>query len=120
MAVKLRRYLRQDCVYWAKTGEDSSGRPVYATNPVQLKCRWEDGAELITGMDTRSIICNARVMFSQAVMTGGLLFLGTLADWRRLKSYPRVPTKTEGGWQIIMAQHIPDRKGRNFFYQALL
>lgn len=119
MSLKIRKYLKQTAVLWAKTGTGGSGQATYA-QPVEVACRWDDVQEEVQMIDGRKVISNAQLMLASPVTLGSLLMLGTLATWQAMPTYPRVPTKAQGAFEVFKASGTPDIKGRPLLYQAYL
>lgn len=119
MGIRLKKYLKQDCLYWAKTGVTTAGKVTYAP-VVALKCRWEDGMQDHLMDDGRIITSKAHILLSTNVTQGSLIYLGTMATWKLLPNYPAVPTPQQGGFEIIMVGKTPDMKGRDLLVEAWL
>lgn len=117
MTLNPAKYTNQDYVYWEKSGVDGSGGPVYK-QPVQLRCRWDTRIEEVQLSDGRSVISNSHLIVLQLLKVGSIVFLGTLADWRRLPSYPKVPTNAQGGYEVFLAYHTPSKRGQPLLYEA--
>lgn len=117
MTLRLRKFTKQWLVYWQRTNPGGSGAPSYK-QPVEIKCRWEERQEEVLMADGRRVISNAHVMLSEEITVGSILMEGRLADWRALSTYPRVPTKSQGGYEVFKSGHTPDIKGRELLYEG--
>lgn len=71
--------LKQDGVYWAPTAPDSFGKAGFAS-PVKIKCRWEDAKAEGISIAGSDQIYSAKVFVNRDVETGGVIWLGKLAD----------------------------------------
>ena len=76
---RLRKFYKDDCIYWEVTGVDGFGNPVF--NPaVQLKVLWNTNDKLIVN-DLGETIKPSSVLFtSQKMRNGDYLFKGLLTD----------------------------------------
>lgn len=125
MGLKLKRYLRQTLVYWAKTDKpDRFGRPQYL-QPAEFRCRWDDKAEEVMLPGDRKILSDAVILMAPAVIDGvkvapvkegGIVMETTLTLIKRLITYPTMPTPQQGAREIMKVTHNPDRKGRKFLF----
>ena len=118
MAIRLKKYLKQKLVYWAKVGSGGSGQPIFAAAK-EMDCRWDDVTQEVMTMDRRIIVSNAQIMAASPFKAGGIIFQGTLNDWKSLSTYPAVPTKNQGGYEIFVTKGIPDLKGRPLLFEAI-
>lgn len=118
--MNIRKFLKQKLVYWRRTGTNTSGQPTYAT-PVEMICRWEDAqAEIITPsapLPGRTVIANSHIYTETDMVVGSWVFLGTLADWRALPGYPRLPDFNQGGREVTRAMRTPDLRARKTIYE---
>jgi hypothetical protein len=73
----IRRIAVQTAVYWGNPVDDGYGGLTF-DDPVEIKCRWEDTAELITAADGEQYVTKANIMVTQDVDVNGYLLLGTL------------------------------------------
>lgn len=73
------RNLRQDATYFPSEGTNGFGDPLFG-DPVAVKVRWQDKAELFRDTQAREVVSSAIVYVSQEVEVGGRLGLGTLTD----------------------------------------
>lgn len=109
------RALRQTCVYWATTGLNQFGQPVYG-DAVELACRWVDGVEEVIIADGTKVLSKSNVMVSSDTVVGGILMLGELTDI----VYPTETTKNEGAFEIIQTAKIPNLRATEFVRRAYL
>lgn len=119
MAINVKKYLKQKLVYWQKTGTGASGQSTYG-QPVEVDCRWDDLQEEVQMIDGRKIISNAHVLTQTPLALGSLVMKGTLADWKAMPTYPRIPTKNQGAFEIFKTGGTPDLKGRPLLDEAYL
>lgn len=119
MAFDLDKYLNQTLVYWEKTGSDNSGRPTFKA-PVQVTCRWEERQEQVNMLDGRIIQANGYIMTSSRIKNGSVVMLGTLANWKAMPTYPKIPTVSQGGFEVFKSNHTPDFDGANLLFEAWL
>ncbi len=106
---------KQTVVYWGTPVTVGGGGRTFA-DPVELKVRWEDRAEMFVdaaGQEKRS---RAVVLLGQDVDLGGYLYLGKLAD---LSSAPD-PADTATAYEIQAFAKVPDIKGTRFTRTAWL
>jgi hypothetical protein len=80
-----KRFCVQTAVYWGNPQNDGFGAFTFDT-PVEIKCRWEDKAEvnigwLSTGFPSNLILSKASVLVLQDVNLQGYLYLGSLNDF---------------------------------------
>jgi len=75
----LKRLRVQDAVYWAPGGVDAKGRSVYA-EPVAIKCRWIDKAELFIMPDGSQGVSKSFVDMDRLPKLDGVLARGKLKD----------------------------------------
>ena len=69
----------QTAVYWGAPTPDGYGGKTYS-DPVEISCLWDDTLEVIKDERGEEIICKARVLVTQDLEEGGMLYLGTLED----------------------------------------
>ena len=69
----------QTAVYWGAPTPDGYGGKTYS-DPVEIPCRWDDTLEVIKDERGEEIICKAKVLVTQDLEEGGMLYLGTLED----------------------------------------
>ena len=116
----VRKICRQNLVYWEASIPGGFGTTTYK-KPVEIKCRWEDVQEELVGADGRTRVSNAHViLLGVQPVLASILFQGTLADWKKLPTYPKIPTSTQGGFEVIKSGHTPDKKGRDLLFEAYL
>lgn len=92
----IRRIAVQDVVYWGNPVDDGYGGLTF-DDPVEIKVRWEDTAELITAADGEQYVTKAKILVTQDVDINGYLFLGSLID---LDSDNSNPKEIEGTCRI--------------------
>lgn len=55
----IQTYLNQSTTWFAKTGNDSYGKPTYGATGVAIKCRWEDKFQLIRNPQGNEVVSKA-------------------------------------------------------------
>jgi hypothetical protein len=115
----LAKFTNQNLVYWQKTGADTFGKPTYA-DPVEIRCRWEDRRSERLRPDGRFVATTAYILIGVPLIVGSLVFLGTLADWQALPTYPNLPTNLQGGREVMDLKTTPDIKAQGNVYEAFL
>ena len=108
----------QTAVYWGTPVSDGRGGFTYA-DPVEIKCRWDDQANLITDFRGQEVASQARLLLTEDVDLQGILYLGTLDN---LDSTEEADPKTvEGAYEIIRFDKNPEfASTTNFVRQAYL
>jgi hypothetical protein len=114
VAMRIKRYLKQEVVYWAKRAADRAGQSTYDP-PVQLLCRWDDGVQTVIEPDGRMVSYTAQVMFGPEVdiKEGSLIFKGTLTQARALVQYPTVPSAKQGSREVLRVERTPGMRTKN-------
>lgn len=108
--------LKEDCVYWSPSGRDEFGTQTFG-EPVQLRCRWEDGERIITdGITKQEIIVSSTVFLLVPVELQGMLKYGTLED---LDEEDNDPWENDAR-EIRRTFRTPSVDGRDFLYEGLL
>jgi hypothetical protein len=119
----VRRFTKQNMLYWQKTGSDQFGKPVYAL-PVTLPVRWEDKQQEVILPDGRKVWSRAYLLLTTPTTVGSLVFLGggvnPMADWQAQPTYPQLPTTLQGSREVILLQSTPDLKAEGQVYEAHL
>jgi len=77
--VFLKSKLTQTAVYWGTPVKDGYGGFTYAA-PIEIKCRWEDKAEIFKSLDGVEKVSNAIVYVDRDLSTEGFMMLGDLDD----------------------------------------
>jgi hypothetical protein len=98
--------LRDTAVYWAKSAADGTGHFTF-TNPIEIKCRWEQKQELFTGDDGQEHRSRAVVYPDRLLTLNSFLFKGTLDD---LDSSGEMPEDKET-WRIQGVEEISSLRG---------
>lgn len=119
MSIRFDKYLKQTLVYWEKSGVDGSGASAFRL-AVELACRWDDRIEEVQLSDARRVISKAHLLTPYLLKVGSIVFKGTLAAWRLLPTYPRIPTTAQGGFELFLAYATPDIRGRDLAFEARL
>lgn len=108
------RKMKQKAVYWAKTGDDIGGDPIYA-NPVEIKCRWEDVHEQFVDAHGKDAVSNSKLLVDRDVTIDGQLWLGEL---KNLDSF--IPTENDGAYAIRKLEKIPNSRATKFLRIVML
>lgn len=69
----------QTAVYWGNPQNDGFGNFIFDP-AIEIKCRWEDKAQIVAGTDGIDTSSDAEVMVLEDLDYDGVLFLGTLND----------------------------------------
>jgi hypothetical protein len=69
----------QTAVYWGDPVDDGYGGKTY-DDAVEIFCRWEGSAKLITDAKGNQIVTVAEVLVTQELDIDGMLYLGSLDD----------------------------------------
>lgn len=113
---------KQTAVYWALGSADSGGKdfdefgqPIY-TDPVEIKCRWEDvNEEYIDAKGTKRLT-KSKVYVDRDVDVGGVLMLGLLTDVDPAKR----PDENVGADEIRRFDNMPTLRAKEFLKTAYL
>lgn len=113
--------LRQTAVYWAPVRVGAEGQPSWA-DPVELRCRWEQGASESHTADEETVAPDSTVYVSALdggvgvdggdVKVKGMLLLGPLT------SSMTSDARTFGGQEIVHFTKVPDFKARHYIRTA--
>jgi hypothetical protein len=97
----LKRMLRQKAVYWEHRGVNKNSEPMQS-EPVEIRCRWEDMASIVTDQEGRETTYNSTVYVDQDVKREGYLWLGRIqnlpgpwpppSDALRIQKFEKIPT----------------------------
>ena len=72
------RRCNQTAVYWGSPVNTGAGRKKTYAEPVEIDCRWEDSAQLISDDKGNEITSRAVIFVTQDVDEQGMLYLGEL------------------------------------------
>lgn len=107
-------------VYWQADKPGGFGDTTFK-KPVELLCRWEDVAQEIVSPDGRTRLSNAHLIVQGVqLVVASVVMLGTLADWKKMPTYPKIPTNAQGGYEVIKSGHTPNFDGEDLLYEAWL
>jgi hypothetical protein len=116
------KMLKQDCVYWPLASSESGGRsfdnygqPVLS-EPIEIKCRWEDVSEEFITSDGTKLMSKAKVYVDRDVDKGGVLMLGVLDDITDSENVK----ENEGAWEIKRFDKLPNFRATEFLRTAFL
>lgn len=113
----MRFRLHQTAVYWAPTGMDRQGRPLLA-DPVEVTCRWEDAINETVAPDGTSVVATSHAWMTSAVLVGGLMMLGALADLG--SGFPTNPRDDARVREVVTTGAVPSVNARQTLYDAML
>jgi len=113
-----RRCTVQPALMWVKNSNTVGGKPQYPINPTEIRLRWDDQVEEIIDRMGRTVISTAVLLSPTPMPEGAWIWLGTLAEWRAMSTYPSRPTTLQGGWEIKLSGHIPGFGGEDLLYKA--
>lgn len=113
------KFAKQKMVLWSKIGNDPNGRPIYAT-PTEVFIRWEECFRQRVDAAGRLYHSTAMLLLAVPMKVGDLVFLGTLATWQAMPTYPALPTVNQGGQEIKQVDTTPDLKAQSYIYQAYI
>lgn len=117
MALRINKYLKQKLVLWEKLPlPDSFGRSSYK-EPVEVDCRWEDRQEEIQVAAGRTAMSNCYIMTARGMPVGSIVLEGTLATWQALPTYPALPAKNQGAYEVLKHEHTPSLKGVELLHE---
>ena len=119
LAAILSRFTKQSLVYWRRDGVDGYGKTTYK-DPVELKCRVEQKAQELVTADGRRVISKGYLLLASSIEVGGLVYVGTIAQWKLTPSYPDPPSVNDGGSEIMIVAATPDINAQSFVYEAYL
>lgn len=110
-----KRYRRQPCVRWVRTGVDQFNKPTYGAPSDEL-VRWTDKQiEYVTPAETRAV-SNSVVLIGEDLKPGDRLKLGTIAQLTAGKP----PHQQPNSFEIKQFNKVPDRSGTRFLRKAIL
>lgn len=117
----MRFRLPNTSVYWASTGANYQGSPVWAA-PVQYSCRWEDVSENVIGKDGNMTKSRATVYLDgnvSPVDLNGVMMKGTLADVQASSFPPNIKSDPRTH-EIIYVETDPSLDGRQSLTRVFL
>jgi hypothetical protein len=104
----IREVQKDTMVYWAYTGADEYGQPIYA-NPVQLTCRWDDCQKQVFTEDGSPVFSKVELIVPQALKLKSLVKKGPLTG--TIVHHP--PRANDGVHEILMVEETPMLKTRS-------
>jgi hypothetical protein len=107
----IKRFCVETCVYWGNPQNDGFGGFTFDT-PVELKCRWEEKAQVdigwfSTGFPSNVFISKASVLVLYDLDLQGYLWLGTLAQLNALGYDTSKPITIPQAYIIHRVDKIP-------------
>lgn len=117
--MQIKKYLKQRMVYWVRTGTGSSGQAIYG-QPAERRCRWDDLVAQVQTLTKRTFMSKAEIMLDEPVVVGSLIYKGTIASWKALPTYPKVPTTDQGGYEVQEISSTPAKNGKPLLFTVYL
>lgn len=74
-------YLTQTAVLWNSTGIVDRFGQIEVGDPIEVPCRWNEGAGEALDAQGNTIALDASVVLDRRVLSGSQMWLGTLAAW---------------------------------------
>lgn len=114
--MRLKRKLKQYAVYWppAKPGLDAS---VSFGNPIEIKVRWEDCAEIMLSPEGDKWTSTAAIDSDYKMLRNGVLWKGRLSNVRIPSTEPM---SNPGASTIRKVDDIPNLRANEEGYTAYL
>jgi len=113
---------KQTAVYWALDSADSAGddfdefgQPIL-TDPVEIKCRWDDVNEEFLDAKGAKRLSRAKVYVDRVVDINGVLMLGSLTDVDESKR----PIDNDGAYEIRRLDKNPNLRATETLLTAYL
>lgn len=109
------RMRKEVAVYWAHTGVDDYGHPVYA-DPVEIACRWEGVAEEFIDKDGTRALSRAKVYVDRDMKVGDKLMLATLDSIQTTSSTSSdwSPNNFIAAYEIRNFAKIPNLRAKEY------
>lgn len=105
----IKRVCVQTAVYWEYKGPDGYGGVEYA-DPVEIACRWDDTAEVVSDRDGVEFVSQAEVLVTQDLKERSRVMLGKLSD---LPVDPD-PLNIEDSYEIKRMSRHPEFRSTTF------
>lgn len=105
----------QTAVYWGYSSNDGFGQKVLK-EPIEIKVRWTDKAQIVRTGDGKEIACLAEVLVQQDLDMEGFLYLGSLSDFSPLDL--STPQNLTGVLEIKGFDKIPLLKSTDKFVRT--
>lgn len=96
----------QTAVHWARGTPDGYGGYTYS-DPVDIKCRWDDVSKEIMTDNGEQIVCSAQVLTPTNVKTGDYLWLGSKQNLTLDASGYVDPRTVDGAFMIQRVEKSP-------------
>ena len=111
------KFLQQTAVYWGSPASDGLGGFTWA-DPIEVKCRWTDSINVISGSDGVEVVSKAFVMVDRDMEEQGVLFLGDLGDLDSVSEDD--PTGVDGAYRIKRFDKIPNLTATAYLRKVFL
>ena len=111
----------QTAVYWGNPVADGYGGFTF-DDPVEIKCRWEDKALIITDSTGIERMTDAQIMVTQDLDVLGFLYLGTMDEVESMFESGEQdfdPMKVDGARQNLAFEKVPMIKSTKVFVRQV-
>ncbi len=108
-----RKVMRQNAVYWSRSGTGDDGQPTYAA-PVELFVRWDYKIREVLTPQGERVLSSSKVIVDRDMQYGDVLMLGLLESGTD-ESHP---LENEGAWEVKSIAKTPDFKGKKFLREV--
>lgn len=110
-----RAMAKQWAVLWEPTGfKDRNGKVLVSTVPSEIRVRWVDKKRNTLDKEGNTIAIDATIVANQEVPENSILWKGKVDDIPGTSLVPE-----EGLVQVVVANRIPDVKGRVREYELM-
>ncbi len=124
MPVNMEKYLNQILVYWEKEGISGSGQSKFK-EPVEVLCRWDDITEEDLKPGSRVVEGNAFLLTEIKLKAQSMVWLAPtltpgqgLVEYRKLPTFPKIPTTLQGGYEVMRVGANPAKDGSDLVFTA--
>jgi len=113
----LQKICVQTAVYWGNPIPNGYGGMSYDV-PIEIGCRWEDKAKVISDNTGQEIISLAEVLVTQDLSVQGILYLGKLTDLSTVqKANPALIEN--GAYSVKRIDKVPMIKSTTVFVRTV-
>lgn len=114
----MRRLMVQKAVYWKRLKEDGFGTVIYDA-PIEIKVRWDQGNQLITGPDGEQVVSSSQVLTAVDMQVGDFLALTELSGLD--ETHVKTPSLFDGAYRVLQFTKAPEyASATNFVRTAYL
>ena len=125
----IERSCQQTAVYWGNPVADGLGGYTY-NSPIEVKCRWEQKQEVITGQKGpgahgEEIISKAQIYVLQDMNEGEVLYLGSKGvwdddtAWDDARIWAEAPNAIENAFKIKKFEKTPVHRSTTKFIRKV-